>query len=269
MLGPALGGFVLGVTGQAVGAYLLACTCSLAGTILFAGICPRPVERHTGGMSLASLLAGVRFVWQHKLILATITLDLFAVLLGGATALLPVFARDILDVGPVGLGWLRAAPSLGALLMAIVLAHMPPLRRAGPVLLISVAGFGVATIVFGLSQNFALSFAMLAMTGALDNISVVVRGTLVQVLTPDAMRGRVSAVNAIFIGSSNELGAFESGVTAQLFGTVVSVVAGGVGTVVVVLAAAWTWPQVLRLDSLHLREGLGYPEREGAELPTG
>jgi MFS family permease len=269
MLGPALGGFVLGATGQAVGAYLLACVCSLACALLFAFIHPRPVARHTGGISFASLLAGVRFVWEHKLILATITLDLFAVLLGGATALLPVFARDILEVGPVGLGWLRAAPSIGALLMAIVLAHLPPLRRAGPVLLVSVAGFGLATIIFGLSRNFALSFAMLALTGALDNISVVVRGTLVQVLTPDAMRGRVSAVNAIFIGSSNELGAFESGVTAQLFGTVTSVVAGGVGTVLVVLAAAWAWPQVLRLDSLHVHEGLGYPEREGAEAPTG
>jgi MFS family permease len=266
MLGPALGGLVLGATGQAVGAYLLAAICSLACAALFAGIHPRPVERHTGGVTFASLLAGVRFVWQQKLILATLTLDLFAVLLGGATALLPVFARDILEVGPVGLGWLRAAPSIGALGMAVLLAHLPPLRRAGPTLLLSVAGFGVATIIFGLSRDYTLSFVMLALTGALDNISVVVRGTLVQVLTPDAMRGRVSAVNAIFIGSSNELGAFESGATAELIGAVPSVVGGGVGTVLVVLAVAWAWPQVLRLGSLHVREGLGYPEREGAAV---
>jgi MFS family permease len=266
MLGPSLGGLVLGVTNQAVGAYLISSVCSLACVALFAGIRPRPVARHTGGVTFASLLAGVRFVRQNKLILATITLDLFAVLLGGATALLPVFARDILDVGPVGLGWLRAAPSIGALLMALLLAHLPPLRRAGPTLLLAVAGFGAATIVFGLSRDYTLSFAMLAVTGALDNISVVVRGTLVQVLTPDAMRGRVSAVNAIFIGSSNELGAFESGATAELFGAVPSVVGGGVGTVLVVLAVAWAWPQVLRLGSLHVREGLGYPEREGAAV---
>jgi MFS family permease len=266
MLGPALGGLILGVTRQAVGAYLIAGACSLSCAALFAGIRPRPVERHTGGLTFASLLAGVHFVWENKLILATITLDLFAVLLGGATALLPVFARDILDVGPVGLGWLRAAPSIGALGMAVLLAHLPPLRRAGPTLLLSVAGFGVAAVVFGLSRDYTLSFAMLALTGALDNISVVVRGTLVQVLTPDAMRGRVSAVNAIFIGSSNELGAFESGATAELFGAVPSVVGGGVGTILVVLAVAWAWPQVLRLGSLHVREGLGYPEREAAAV---
>jgi hypothetical protein len=185
------------------------------------------------------------------LILATITLDLFAVLLGGATALLPIFARDILEVGPVGLGWLRAAPSLGALLMALALAHRPPLRRAGRTLLWSVAGFGVATVVFGFSRDPVLSFVMLALTGALDNVSVVVRGTLVQVLTPDAMRGRVSAVNSIFIGSSNELGAFESGLTADLFTPEASVIGGGVGTLLVVLLVMLQWPQVLRLGSLH------------------
>jgi MFS family permease len=271
MLGPALGGFVIAALGQAAGAYLLACFFSLACAALVAGLRPRPMQRHTGAASLASLLAGVRFVWQNKLIMATITLDLFAVLLGGATALLPVFASEILHVGPVGLGWLRAAPSMGALAMAVLLAHLPPMRRAGPTLLLAVSGFGAATVVFGLSENFALSFAMLAVTGALDNISVVVRGTLVQVLTPDPMRGRVSAVNAIFIGSSNELGAFESGATAQLFGGGAlgsrrSVLFGGIGTVVVVLAVAWVWPQVLRLRSLYVREGLGYPEREGAAV---
>ncbi len=182
------------------------------------------------------------------------TLDLFAVLLGGATALLPIYAKDILLIGPSGLGWLRAAPSLGALLMALAMAHRPPLGRAGPVLLTAVAGFGVATIVFGLSENALLSFVMLALTGALDNISVVIRGTLIQTRTPNEMRGRVSAVNAIFIGSSNELGAFESGVTAAWFGPVASVVGGGIGTILVVLAVMWRWPQVARLRSLHQPE---------------
>jgi MFS family permease len=266
MLGPALGGLVIAATGAAAPAYLLSALCPLVSTALVAGIHTHPVSRRLGSITLRSFLAGVQFVWKTKLILATITLDLFAVLLGGATALLPVFARDILDVGPSGLGWLRAAPALGALLMAVVLAHRPPLRRAGPALLLSVAGFGMAWVVFGLSRSFFLSFAMLAVTGALDNVSVVVRGTLVQVLTPDAMRGRVSAVNSVFIGSSNELGAFESGMTADWFGTVASVVGGGIGTVLVVIAVALGWPQVIRLGSLHITEGLGYPEREGGTV---
>jgi MFS family permease len=270
MLGPALGGLVIAVAdGQAAPAYLLAALGALACAALAAGIHTHPVPRRTEGISLATLLAGIRFVWKTKLILATITLDLFAVLLGGATALLPIFARDILHVGPTGLGWLRAAPACGALVMALVLAHRPPLRRAGLTLLVSVAGFGIATVVFGFSRNFFLSFSMLALTGALDNVSVVVRGTLVQVLTPDEMRGRVSAVNAIFIGSSNELGAFESGVTAKLLGPVWSVVGGGIGTVLVVVTVALVWPQVLRLGSLHVIEGLGYPEREGDLAPEG
>jgi MFS family permease len=193
----------------------------------------------------------MEFVWRTKPILATITLDLFAVLFGGATALLPIFARDILHVGPTGLGWLQAAPALGALVMALSLAHRPPLRRCGRAMLGAVAGFGLATVVFGLSHDFLLSFVMLAMTGALDNISVVVRGTLVQVLTPETMRGRVSAVNALFISSSNQLGAFESGITAAWFGPVLSVVGGGIGTLLVVGAVMWIWPEVLRLGPLH------------------
>jgi MFS family permease len=260
VVGPALGGLVIAAAGEAGGAYAAAALVPLICAGLLAPVRPRAESRPAESVSLASLLAGLRFVWRTKLILATITLDLFAVLLGGATALLPIFARDILEVGPVGLGWLRAAPSLGALAMALILAHRPPLRRAGRTLLWSVAGFGAATVVFGLSENFALSFAMLALTGALDNVSVVVRGTLVQVLTPDSMRGRVSAVTAVFIGSSNELGAFESGVTADWFGPVWSVVGGGVGTVLVVLAVMLTWPQVLGLGSLR-----DYGHKEPAE----
>ena len=254
MLGPALGGLVIAAAGKAAAAYLLASLCSLTCARLIWRIRPRPVARHAEPVSLASLLAGAAFVWRTKLILATLTLDLFAVLLGGATALLPIFARDILEVGPSGLGWLRAAPSVGAFVMAIALAHRAPLRRAGPTFLAAVAGFGLATVVFGLSRSFALSFCALVLTGALDNISVVVRGTLVQVLAPDAMRGRISAVNAIFISSSNQLGAFESGITAELFGPVLSVVGGGIGTILVVLAVMWAWPEVLRLDTLRFGE---------------
>lgn len=271
--GPSLGGLVVAITGGAALAYLIAAGCAVGCAVLVAAIQPRESIRALEHRSLESLLAGARFIWRTKLILATITLDLFAVLLGGATALLPVFAREILHVGPIGFGWLRAAPSLGALLMAFVLAHRRPMQKAGRALLWSVAGFGAATIVFGFSSNFILSFAMLALTGALDNISIVVRGTLVQVLTPDAMRGRVSAVNVIFIGSSNELGAFESGMTAQWFGPVVSVVGGGVGTLLVVLAVRFLWPEVTRLGSLHRagdgREQAGEPiERPMApEIP--
>jgi MFS family permease len=197
-----------------------------------------------------SLIAGVKFVFEHQIILAIITLDLFAVLLGGATYLLPIYASDLLRVGAVGFGWLRAAPAVGALAMALLSAHAPPFRRAGRALLWAVVGFGLATIVFGLSRNFWLSLSMLFLTGVFDNISVIVRHTLVQVLTPDEMRGRVSAVNNIFVGASNELGGFESGLTARLFGPVISVVGGGIGTIVVVIVTAIVWPQVARFGSL-------------------
>ena len=266
MVGPGLAGLVLALTRQAAWAYLLSALGALASASLVASIRPHAPARQREPISLTSLLAGLRFVYRTKLILATMTLDLFAVLLGGATILLPVFAKDILGVGPVGLGLLRAAPSIGALVMAIVLAHRPPLRRAGPTLLFSVAGFGAATIVFGLSRDPILSFLMLALTGALDNVSVVVRQTLVQVLTPDEMRGRVSAVNAIFISSSNELGAFESGITAEWFGPVISVVGGGIGTIVVVLGVMALWPQVMRLGRLHAVKRELIPE-EGPVAP--
>jgi MFS family permease len=247
--GPALGGTFLALVGPA-GAYLSTAGCALVCVLLVATTRPAQQERPSVDRSFASLLAGARFVWRTKPILATITLDLFAVLFGGAPELIAVFARKIIGVGPVGYGWLRAAPALGAMAMALVLAHRP-MRRPGVALLLAVTGFGIAWIIFGLSENFTLSLIMLGLTGAFDNISVVVRGTLVQVLTPDAMRGRVSAVNSLFIGSSNELGAYESGETAYWFGPIASVVGGGFATVLVVIAVMFFWPEVLRLGPLH------------------
>jgi MFS family permease len=248
--GPALGGWALAGFGWGAPVYLLDAALGVVVVGLLATIAPRPVVRSGDPVSLGSMLAGVRFVAGSDLLLAALTLDLFAVLLGGAVALLPVYARDILRVGPTGLGWLRAAPSFGALATAVFIAHRPPLRNAGRALLGAVAGFGVATIVFGVSHSFALSLVMLVLTGGLDMVSVVVRSTLVQVLTPDAMRGRVSAVNAVFVGMSNELGAFESGLAARLLGPIPAVVAGGVGCLVVVAAVAVRWPRLARLDSL-------------------
>jgi MFS family permease len=269
VLGPALGGAVIGVMGEAFGNYLLAALCTLAGAVLLLPVRPRPGGPAPEAPSLRSLLAGLSFVWETKPVLATITLDLFAVLLGGATALLPIFARDILEVGPVGLGWLNAAPSLGALAMALIMAHRPPMVRPGRSMLWAVAGFGAATIAFGLSRNFVLSFVFLALTGAVDNISVVVRGTLVQVLTPDAFRGRVTAINALFITSSNRLGDFESGITAAFFGPVASVVVVGIGTIVVVLAVMWTWPQVIRLGPFGAKQTSEPADPSGEALPSG
>ena len=201
-----------------------------------------------------SITEGLSFLKGTQIILAAITLDMFAVLLGGATTLLPIYAKDILHVGPVGLGWLRAAPSIGALAVAFVLTHRPPFKRAGRTLLCAVAGFGLATIVFGLSHNFWLSMLMLLCLGGLDNISVVIRSTLLLIRTPDEMRGRVAAVNSIFIGASNELGGFESGLTAQFFGPVASVAFGGLGTLFVVLFVALVWPEMRRLGTLRVSE---------------
>jgi MFS family permease len=247
--GPVLGGLALWLV-QPLGAYLLAAALSLSGVWLLAPVRPR-AHAAVAATDLKALLAGVRFVWDTKLMLAAITLDLFAVLLGGATALLPIFAREVLKIEETGLavGLLRAAPALGAVVMALWLAYHP-LRRPGQALLLSVAGFGLATIGFGLATHFWLSFAMLAVAGALDNVSVVVRGTLMHALTPDDMRGRVAAVNSVFVSSSNELGEFESGVTAEWFGPVLAVVGGGVGTLLVVAFAAWQWPMLWRLGPL-------------------
>jgi MFS family permease len=192
----------------------------------------------------AKLVVGLHYVRDTKVLLAAMSLDLFAVLFGGAVALLPIYAKDILRVGPAGLGWLQAAPSLGAISMAMLMNHLPPLKHAGRALLLAVVGFGAATIVFGLSRNFWLSLAMLFLTGACDNISVVIRHTLSTLLTPDEMRGRVSAVNGMFISMSNELGRVESGAVAALTTPVFSVVSGGVGTLVVVTLIAMLSPQL-------------------------
>jgi MFS family permease len=248
--GPVAGGALIALTGRAGTVYGLN---TLALVVCFALISLVRIQGVVAArerMSLGSLWAGFRFVFASRIILATITLDLFAVLLGGATALLPVYANDILHVGPSGLGLLQAALPMGSLTCALVLAHRPPLERAGRALLLAVAGFGLATIGFGLSTCFWLSLLMLAVCGATDNVSVVVRHTLVQLLTPDEKRGRVSAVNSLFIGTSNELGGFESGLVAHWFGSVFSVVSGGVGTVLVVVAVAWIWPEIRRYGRL-------------------
>jgi hypothetical protein len=250
--GPALAGLMIAIHKSATLVYVLDAAMTLTYFAFIRAITSPPMERtHEEGSPLKALLAGCGFVWRTKVILAAITLDMFAVLLGGATALLPIYAKNILQVGPFGFGWLRAAPAMGAMMMALILAHRPPLQKAGSALLWAVVGFGVATIIFGFSQWFWLSMLMLLLAGALDNISVVIRHSLVQLRTPDYMRGRVSAVNAVFISASNELGAFESGTVATLFSPVISVVSGGIGTIVVVIAVALLWPQIRRLKPLY------------------
>ena len=245
--GPALGGAI-----YVAGAAKVYGTCTALMLLAFAlmqGVHDQyqPSKENT---TLSSILAGVAFVWNSKLLLGATSLDLFAVLLGGATALLPIYARDILHTGPQGLGLLRAAPAAGALLMSALMLRWPIRRKVGPWLMSSVAIFGLATVVFGLSEHFGLSLIALAITGAFDNISVVMRQTLVQLETPNEIRGRVSAVNSIFIGASNQLGEFESGATAALFGPVGSVVMGGVGTLLV--AAIWIrlFPALARRDRM-------------------
>lgn len=254
VLGPASGGFLISLFRGATLVYVLgACMCLIFALLLLL-MRVRPQQNLVGSArKLSSLLDGLRFLGQTQVMLAAITLDLFAVLLGGATTLLPVFAQDILHVGPIGLGWLQAASSLGAVCMALSLAQRPPFKKAGRTLLLAVSGFGLATIVFGLSHWFWLSFLMLVLLGALDNISVVIRSTLLLVRTPDEMRGRVSAVSSLFIGTSNQLGGFESGLTAQLFGPAPAVALGGIGTILVVALVATFWPEMRKLGTLRER----------------
>jgi MFS family permease len=250
VLGPALGGLFIARTQSATFIYVLDAIMALIFFVLVAMIHSKEQARPREAMSVKSLAAGANFIWNTKVILAAITLDMFAVLLGGATALLPVYAKDILHVGAAGYGWLQAAPSIGALIMVLAIAHRPPFTHAGRDLLWAVIGFGVATIIFGLSTSFLLSLLMLGTLGALDNISVVIRSTLMLVYPPDEMRGRISAVNNVFIGTSNQLGGFESGLAASIFGTVPAVVGGGVGTILVVIAVGLIWPEIRRLGTL-------------------
>jgi MFS family permease len=250
VVGPGVSGLLVAHVGFPL-VYMLDALCALAFFLLVL-----PIRRSTQARNRTekgtwrSLVAGMRFVFSKKVILATITLDLFAVLLGGATALLPIFADQILHCGPIGLGWMRAAPAVGAFAMALLVAHAPPMKQAGKTLLWCVTGFGIATILFGLSRLFWLSLGLLFFIGAFDSVSVIIRGSIVQLVTPDEMRGRVSAVNNIFIGTSNEFGALESGLTAALFGPVISVVAGGIGTILVVLGVAFSWPETRKIGAL-------------------
>jgi len=250
VVGPAISGFLVAHIGFPIVYTIDAITAFL----FFLLVLPIPRALHEGTRAdknpWRSLIAGIRFVFSKNVILATITLDLFAVLLGGATALLPIFADQILHCGPVGLGWMRASPAIGAFTMALIVAHLRPMRQAGKTLLWCVAGFGIATIVFGLSTAFWLSMTALFLIGAFDSVSVIIRGSIVQLVTPDEMRGRVSSVNNIFIGTSNEFGALESGLTAALFGPVISVVGGGIGTILVLLAVAFGWPETRKIGAL-------------------
>lgn len=259
-LGPVLGGVLIGrFTVSGLGPspiYAIDAVGRLAFCAVLVPMRPTPHERSSEQLNWKSVAAGWHFVRGNPLIFSTISLDMVAVLFGGATAMLPIYARDILHVGAEGLGPLRAAPAVGAVLMGIFLTARPPMQRAGRALIWSVLGFGLATIVFGLSKIYWLSFASLAVLGALDNISVVIRSTLLQLLTPDAMRGRVNAVNSVFIGTSNEIGELESGVAAQLLGPVVAVASGGVITILVVLFVAFQWPVVRRLKRLEELQAL-------------
>ena len=274
VLGPAVAGLLIWLT---KGAWIIYAFNALAGFICFALVLSIRHEHKVPPrepVTFRSLITGFQFVFHNKIILGTISLDMFAVLLGGAVTLLPIFAKDILASGPNGLGLLRAAMPIGAVICTAIIAHRAPIQKAGRAMLLCVAIFGVATILFGLVNQqclgkyfpapnavwFWLAFGLLALSGAVDNVSVVIRQTLVQILTPDDKRGRVSAVNSLFIGTSNELGGFESGFTAQLFGpmmansiatgTILSTVVGGFGTIAVVLAVAWIWPEIRRYGKL-------------------
>jgi MFS family permease len=250
IVGPAVAGIIVALLGKVTIIYVLDAVTALIFLVLLSFFRGRELALARKTATLDSLAEGWRFIRKTRVIFAAITLDMFAVLFGGAVTLLPVYATDILKVGATGLGFLRAAPSIGAILMAFTLAHLPPFRRAGRTLLFAVAGFGIATIVFGLSRSFLLSLLMLALLGALDNISVVIRHTLMLTRVPDEMRGRASAVNSIFIGASNELGGFESGAVASLVGPVLSVVLGGVGTIAVVISIMRFFPEMVGLKGL-------------------
>jgi MFS family permease len=248
-VGPALAGGVIAL-GGVVWAYALNAAAVLAFAAIIAATPRPPTPASTRGPLGEELRAGLRFMFSTRLLLAAVTLDMFAVLLGGATALLPVFAKDILHVGADGLGWLRAAPAAGALVMAVLTTRLPPWRRAGRTLLVTVVGFGASIVVFGVSRDFTLSFIALFLSGVFDNVSVVIRLTLEQIVVPESLRGRVGAVHYVFIGMSNQMGEFESGLAAALVGPIWAVVGGGIGTIAVVAWAAVKWPELRRLGAL-------------------
>ena len=250
IFGPMVGGQLYGFSHHPKYVYILAAIFEVIGLALFFKVKRPELSKPRGSISLSTLFAGVAYVRTHPILLGAITLDLFAVLLGGSVALLPVYARDILHTGSEGLGWLRSAPALGGAVMAFVLAAYPLQRNAGKALLWCVAGFGLSTILFGISTNFALSIVALALIGATDMVSVYVRQSLLQLGTPDEMRGRVVAVTSVFVSASNELGEFESGLTAEWFGAVPATVAGGIGTVLVVLISAVAFPAMRKVDRL-------------------
>jgi len=248
--GPAVGGALIYLTGNAASSYLIAAVLQFLFVGLLATL-PSVAPPKGAKKTLGDMFGGFSFMWRTPVFMAAITLDLFAVLLGGAVALMPVYAKDVLQVGPGGLGLMRAAPGIGAMLVMAIATRLPPWERPGRVLLVVVAGFGLATIGFGLSHNLVLSLLCLCAIGATDSISMVIRQTLMQALTPDQLRGRVASVSSLFVGFSNELGAFESGAVAGLFGPFVAVVSGGIGTIVVVAMVALRWPVLLQMPPLH------------------
>lgn len=253
IMGPALGGFIYALSGGPSAVYGTAIAAAGASILLILRVETVAPFRVREPISAKTVLAGLGYIWRKKLILGSISLDLFAVLLGGAVALLPVYASEILKTGPWGLGLLRSAPGIGAATMALLLAYRPLNRKAGATMLCCVACFGLFTILFGLSRSLVLSMLSLVFVGATDMVSVVVRGTLVQLATPDEMRGRVTAVEMIFIGASNEFGQFESGLTAHWFGTVPAVVLGGIGSLIVTGLWAWGFPELRNVDKLTIR----------------
>ena len=250
ILGPALGGVLYAISRGPALVYGMAVMAAVAAVLTTLKIETRSRPRAREPLSLKTVFAGFRYIWTHKLVFGAISLDLFAVLLGGAVALLPVYAKEILRTGPWGLGLLRTAPGVGAGAMALLMAFRPFRKRAGATMLWCVAGFGLFTIIFGLSRSLVLSLISLCLVGAADMVSVVVRGVLIQVETPDEMRGRVNAVDMIFIGASNQLGEFESGLAAQWLGAVPAVVLGGVGTIIVTVLWAWMFPALRKADQL-------------------
>jgi MFS family permease len=250
ILGPSIDGLVYAAFRGPSAVYALAVASAGIAVVCTILIRLNSKARVREPINLTTVLAGLRYIWHQKIVLGSISLDLFAVLLGGAVALLPVYAREILHTGPWGLGLLRTAPGVGAAGMAILLAHRPLRGRVGATMLWCVSGFGVFTIVFGISRSLVVSLLALTLVGATDMVSIVIRAVFVQLMTPDQMRGRVNAVDMIFIGASNQLGEFESGLTASWFGTVPAVVLGGIGTLVVTAIWAWRFPDLRHADKL-------------------